>query len=105
MHFLTFLQQEYYPPGFLELIVSKDMVIAIGSIVTATKFIRSMLGNIKGKWALYLTGLVSVVYGIFQYWDDYGYMSILIGLIAGAASAGFFRGFKLVGKKVKLEKK
>ena len=101
-----FLFQEPEIPAFLSVVFSEEIIANVMAIIAITKVFRNFLGDIKGKWALYLTGFVGLAIGIIQYWEAYGILSILIGLLAGGISAGVFKGTKFFGKKVlKVEKK
>ena len=99
------IMQDDQLPNFMLVIFSKEMIANITATISTTKLVRNFLGNIKGKWALYITGVVGLGIGIVQYWADYGYISIIIGLSAGLVSAGVFKGAKLVGKNIKKKKK
>lgn len=98
----SFLQD--IPPVY-EKIFSQELVQAIAAIIALTKLIRSSLGNIKGRVAVYITMAISLGVGYVQYQDTYGSLvSILLGALAGIVAAGIYKGTKLFGKKVtKLE--
>jgi hypothetical protein len=84
-------------PSFYELVFSSAMLAAIGAITTFTKYVRNMLGGIKGWLALAITFLVSMAYAFIQYGSVGIEFAIGAGVFAFVASAGLFKVTKLIG--------
>lgn len=70
------------------------------AIIGPVKLIRSVLGTVKGKYALALTFAVSTGVGVFMYADTIGLAtSAIAGLTSGLEGAFLFFLAKKAGKK------
>ncbi len=87
------------PLGFVSVLFSPAIAVAVGIIVGFTKMIRNMI-NLKGPLAVGLTFAVSIVYGFIQYNAEGLGFAVAVGVIAGAASTVGFWLTKLFGKKI-----
>ncbi len=86
-------------PDLYNSLLSATMIGYIAAVAGFTKYVRNIL-NVKGKWALVITFIVSIGYSFVQY-KDLGIPSVIaIGLLAGLAGAGIFKGTKLLGQEV-----
>ena len=73
--------------------------------MATTKLFRNTLGTIKGTTALVLTFVVGLVVGEFTFLTTDGPLyGGFIGLVSGAVAAGVFKGTKLIGKQVGMNK-
>ncbi len=96
---LAFAQDgEVDPMGFVNVIFSGPMAIMIGAIVGFTKLIRNTI-NLKGPFAVVVTVIVSIGYGLVQYSSEGIGIAILVGIMAALVSTGGFKLTKLFGKK------
>lgn len=87
----------------LSIFLSMDFMFVVVIIIGITKSIRNVV-NVKGSRALGINFLVAVVYALMQFSETNGFIyATLIGLVAGAISAGLFTLTKLVGKQVNPE--
>lgn len=84
-------------PDLYNSLLSASMIAYIAAVCGFTKYVRNIL-NVKGRWALVITFIVSIGYSFVQY-RDLGLPSVIaIGLLAGLAGAGIFKGTKEIGK-------
>ncbi len=85
-------------PDLYNSLLSATMIGYIAAVAGFTKYVRNIF-NVKGKIALVITFVVSIGYSFVQY-KDLGIPSVIaIGILAGLAGAGIFKGTKLIGKK------
>lgn len=92
-------------PEFFEIIFGQEFIVMLTATIATTKIFRNALGTIKGAPAVILTMVISIAVGEFTYLQLLGWaMAGFIGVIAGAVSAGLFKGTKLLGKLIKIDK-
>lgn len=87
-------------PNFYGLLFSEQMLLAIGMVIAVTKNIRNIIG-LKGKWAVVITFLVSMLYGFIQFQSTGIEYALGVGLFAFFGAAGIFKGTKLIGHQLK----
>ena len=85
----------------LDFIFSEGLQLLIPPIIVIMKLIRSVLGNIKGKYALWITLAIALAVGEVQHMNDLGWLFAgIAGLLAGVEAAGIYRLTKVIGKNV-----
>ena len=88
---------EFY--SLLEFVKSAEFHVMAGAISAGTKYLRSALGNVKGKYALVLHLALSTLVGGFLYADVDGLLlAVVAGFASGIEGALLFRVSKMMGK-------
>lgn len=96
---VNFLLAQEFPPIY-EKLFSQELLGMIAAVVGFTKLVRNVLAGVKGTWALAITIVVSVAYGIFEFGLQGG-QGIYIGAGVGGLAALTFFLTKQTGKQVK----
>lgn len=91
------LAQDDLPEVYKD-VFSNELLQAIAVVMSGTKLVRNMFGDVKGSRALLMTFAVSIGYGLFRYGFTEGLW--WYGVLAGALAAGSFFFTKNVGKLV-----
>lgn len=97
-----FFQTDELPEIYTKYL-SVEVVQYVTAVVGTTKLFRSVLGTIKGKWAVAATVAIGTAVGWVQFGvlgEQGNLIAVSYGILGGVASAGVFRAAKLVGKKV-----
>ena len=93
---VVFGQETGDMPAIYESLFNEATLAAVLVVVAAVKLLRNLI-NVKGGWAVVLTFLVSIVYGVIQYGIGHP-QGILYGVFIGLLAAGSFYLTKNVGK-------
>ncbi len=87
----------------LEFIKSAEFHTMSISIVGGVKLLRSALGTVKGKYAIFLTFGASILVSGYLFADEVGLVTALVaGIACGAESTFVFFVAKQAGKKGQL---